>query len=78
MDWESAKKLFIDHWQRSDSGLVLLEQFKQLKHGDYQNVNEFINEFHQQLELNGIDEDSHVCDEFLLKLNPWIKRVGIS
>jgi hypothetical protein len=74
MDWESAKKLFIDHWQRSDSGLVLLEQYKNLKHGDYQNVNEFINEFHQQLELNGIDEDSHVCDEFLMKLNPWIKR----
>jgi hypothetical protein len=74
VDWNTAKSLFIDHWQRSDSGLLLLEQYNSSKQGEHQNVNEFINAFHQQLDLYGIKEDSRVCDEFLLKLNPWIRR----
>jgi hypothetical protein len=72
--WEAAKKLFIDHWQRSDAGLMLLEQYQHLKQPNFQRVNEFINEFHEQMDINGIDENSQVCNEFLMKLNPWIKR----
>jgi hypothetical protein len=72
--WEIAKRLFIDHWQRSDAGLMLLEQYQNLKQPNFQRVNEFINEFHEQMDINGIDENSQVCNEFLMKLNPWIKR----
>jgi len=72
--WEAAKKQFIEHWERSDAGLLLLEQYKNLKQPNFQRVNEFINEFHEQMDINGIEENSQVCNEFLMKLNPWIKR----
>ena len=42
--WEAAKKQFIEHWERSDAGLLLLEQYKNLKQPNFQRVNEFINE----------------------------------
>jgi len=72
MTWNEAKQAFSEHWRKTNSHLMLKTLYNNLKQGPQQSVNEFANEFRQQMQLNDLVEDQHVCDDFLMKLRPAI------
>ena len=70
--WNEAKRLFSEHWRKTNSHLMLKTLYNDLKQGPQQSVNEFANEFRKQMQLNDLAEDQRVCDDFLMKLRPAI------
>jgi hypothetical protein len=74
MTWDEAKRLFSDHWRKTNSHFKLKTLYNNVKQGPQQSINEYANEFRKQMQLNDLAEDQGICDDFLMKMLPAISN----